>query len=403
MRKERTGRSRQSAVFRITAAFVFLAAILLAISVVHSSSGGGGGGRGSSRPQQTPASSDFETHGSRGDVAEGQSTQATGHSVAGSSQNEGIRLASVPTRTVNSTPTLTYLECKAVKARNGTTDYYYWSPSSPPRGLLIAIHGCSHGGWDWFRLPEEMRIVRLALAAQFAVFAPSSSSAKGSGCWMGSEPSSNKDISRVSGAVEDLIGREPSFRNLPMFAIGASSGGTFVSILAKALPLKLIVIQVAYGQAQALRDLPESLQHVVWAYMPRDSMGPTIMKRLALVQKQGRKGSILEYRPRRLSPEYFAQWMMGIDSTASAKMYNTLGPFTDAEGKLLHDPRGNRTYTLLTLLASVPPELRKRFPKNNLKEALREDWSKDDKECGSDRGRGAQCGLGEARTEQRAL
>ena len=47
---------------------------------------------------------------------------------------------------------------------------------------------------------------------------------------------------------------------------------------------------------------------------------------------QGRKGTILEYRPRRLSPDYFAKWMMGIDSPASATLHKALRPFLDAEG-----------------------------------------------------------------------
>ncbi len=44
-------------------------------------------------------------------------------------------------------------------------------PSIPFRGWLYAFHGCSHGGSDWFTLPEESIIVKASLSHGIGVVA----------------------------------------------------------------------------------------------------------------------------------------------------------------------------------------------------------------------------------------
>lgn len=59
---------------------------------------------------------------------------------------------------------------------------YQFPSSAPPAGILLLAHGCSHSATDFFSscskclgLPEEMRIVKAALARNYVALALSSS------------------------------------------------------------------------------------------------------------------------------------------------------------------------------------------------------------------------------------
>ena len=134
-------------------------------------------------------------------------------------------------------------------------------PSQAPRALLFLAHGCNHGAIDfWPRsdacptctgLPEELNITRHALARGYAVVAVSSAARRSHRCWAlpglsgdeehGGAPS---DVERVRKVLLSLSQREGLLQGLPQYAMGASSGGAFVLVLAAALPLAGICSQV---------------------------------------------------------------------------------------------------------------------------------------------------------------
>ena len=118
----------------------------------------------------------------------------------------------------------------------GGVEFLWQTPTNgtknQTKAILFLAHGCSHSMKDWFApdsdstagavcpecigLPEERAIVRIALDLELLVVAVSS--AAGS-CW------SVTDGPRVARVLEE-VNRDI---HLPIYAFGASSGGSFVS------------------------------------------------------------------------------------------------------------------------------------------------------------------------------
>uniref|UniRef100_A0A7S1ZEB9 Uncharacterized protein n=1 Tax=Trieres chinensis TaxID=1514140 RepID=A0A7S1ZEB9_TRICV len=143
------------------------------------------------------------------------------------------------------------------------TDYLWQSSEgdNTPRSVLFLAHGCSHQMEDWWAptgfhgscpgcvgLPEERAIVATARRMGAAVVATSSSN-RSSKCWSKVDgPIVARIMLEVRKHVSDGEGKEDE---IPLFAFGASSGGSFVSkILPGAMketgfPLNGFVSQIA--------------------------------------------------------------------------------------------------------------------------------------------------------------
>jgi len=151
---------------------------------------------------------------------------------------------------------------------------------SGTRGLLLLFHGCNHQAGDFFDcdeclgLPEERAIVHEARsdANGYVVAAVSSSDRGMSRCW-----SKGADLAPVVAIVEALRkdGKVPGLRpGLPVFGLGASSGGGFVGALAAAVTSDgSPVLTAASAQISAVRirrgaALNAALEFVT---MPRDA------------------------------------------------------------------------------------------------------------------------------------
>ena len=115
--------------------------------------------------------------------------------------------------------------------------------------VLLGLHGCGHGAADWalqsercpdcIGLPEELAVVKRALAAGFAVVAIDSID-RATKCW---HP--QHDGPMIAEVVEVL--REDKARrwaDLPVFAFGASSGGSMAAALPYFVELAAVAVQV---------------------------------------------------------------------------------------------------------------------------------------------------------------
>ncbi|KAK6134366.1 hypothetical protein DH2020_031886 [Rehmannia glutinosa] len=154
-----------------------------------------------------------------------------------------------------------------VEFRNGTD--LVWQIPDSPKAVLFLAHGCSGRAvnfWDkspncpnCVGLPEERLIVLHALARKFAVLAVSS---KGI-CWsLGEERWIVKDMIRWWIAKQKL-------QKLPVFALGASSGGYFVSVLATGLQFRGIALMIAEGVYSHL-DITKDYPSTLFVHMPKD-------------------------------------------------------------------------------------------------------------------------------------
>jgi hypothetical protein len=150
-------------------------------------------------------------------------------------------------------------------------------PPQSPVGIVLLFHGCNHDGIHWFTLPEERAILKFLLSQGYAAISFSSQDREGSRCWDGSFPASqNADAVRVSQAfprvVEKALGDKG--KHLPLYGIGASTGGTFVTILNQLIPFKGIEIMISPGNVKALKWAQGQSQikpRIAFVYMPRDT------------------------------------------------------------------------------------------------------------------------------------
>nr|CAD1842218.1 unnamed protein product [Ananas comosus var. bracteatus] len=150
---------------------------------------------------------------------------------------------------------------------NGT-EVIWQIPNSPKAALFIAP-GCTiraSNFWDKSTfcpncdgLPEERAFVLQALEREFAVLTISSLEE----CW-----SFGKELENVEWIIKWWV-RENKLEGLPMTALGASSGGYFVSALAFKMRFGSITIMIAEGVFVNIaigNDYPPTL----FVHMPKD-------------------------------------------------------------------------------------------------------------------------------------
>lgn len=138
------------------------------------------------------------------------------------------------------------------------------SPLGAATAIFFLAHGCDHSATDFWPqseirmgrhigvrtgcprcigLPEEMAIVNSALKANMFVVAISSRSR----CWsLGGGTTGDGD--RVGRVLRHLIKRElPKGAKLPLYAFGASSGGSFVQVLHRCSLSRHAHVRVAHS------------------------------------------------------------------------------------------------------------------------------------------------------------
>ena len=140
-----------------------------------------------------------------------------------------------------------------------------WEVPPQTKAVLLALHGCSHSGTDFWEqseacprclgLPEEVIIRRAALEHGYALIAPSSSNRERK-CWhmQFEDPSSSNDAKVVS-VVGDVM-KEEGLLGLPIFVVGVSSGGGFALMVPHLLPVKVRMHAWAQRQPRARLALP---------------------------------------------------------------------------------------------------------------------------------------------------
>jgi hypothetical protein len=190
-------------------------------------------------------------------------------------------------------------------ARSNGVEYVYEIPvGGPVRGAVFVAHGCSHSSTDWWPagqhclpcigLPVEGLIVQTALSLGYAIIAVSSPNRQHK-CWMAT------DVRRISDVLNHFYA-DKLFGNylLPLYMIGASSGGSFVAHLSHSLALKPTV-RAMCAQITSVRE--RSKVPIIFVLMERDE------GTLAHVREKVANGYFAEHKillvgPRPVGPEY---------------------------------------------------------------------------------------------------
>ncbi|WOL11110.1 hypothetical protein Cni_G19871 [Canna indica] len=226
-----------------------------------------------------------------------------------------------------------------VRFMNGTD--VIWQIPEFPKAVLFIAHGCNcRAGNFWDQsaacphcigLPEDRLIVLNALDRKFAVLAVSSSGR----CW-----SKEKDIAIVKWIIEWWI-QENKLEKLPVTALGASSGGYFVSALAKEMRFSSIALMIASGVFDSM-GVPVGYPPTIFVHMPKDlHINRLIKKNMEALRKKGIDVKEVRCMEFPLTPALLSERIPGLDQAFSLmlfKLFQEKG-FIDEKGYLKNDGR----------------------------------------------------------------
>ncbi|XP_047076736.1 uncharacterized protein LOC124686900 [Lolium rigidum] len=166
-----------------------------------------------------------------------------------------------------------------VERKNGN-ELLWQLPPGPdrPRAAVFVAPGCTIRATDFFDaspgcprcagLPEERRFTREALRRGYAVLAVSSRAE----CWSLDASASGNELAAVESIIKWWVNdQHPDLHGLPLVAIGASSGGYFVSALAARVRFSGVAIMIAEGVFAAMREVPAGYPPALFVHMPKDA------------------------------------------------------------------------------------------------------------------------------------
>ena len=233
---------------------------------------------------------------------------------------------------------------------HGSVELVWEAPRDAAEGVLALFHGCSHSAGDFYAqsprcaeclgLPEERRIQAAALAAQLLTVSFSSSD-RARKCW-----SPATDGPRVAAALAALL-RRHNASTLPLFALGASSGGGFAALLPQYVPhVAALEVQIMGAEPEALLATPPPEHGPYppsrWTHMPRDAnMAGFVAEALQALKGAGLDVEESRIEPLPITPHFFADRVPGVTPEASAAAEAALreAKLLDADGFLVQDPR----------------------------------------------------------------
>lgn len=226
-----------------------------------------------------------------------------------------------------------------VEFRNGTS--IVWQIPDSPKAILFLAHGCSGQSinfWDrsphcpqCVGLPEERLIVLHALARNFAVLTISSAGR----CW-----TYGKEISIVKDIIRWWV-KKNKLQQLNLVALGASSGGNFVSVLATVLKFSSITLMIAEGMFDQM-DIKESYPPTLFVHMPKDVYRrQKIDENMEVLRNKGVDVAEIECMEFPLSPNFLADRVPGVDKSVSVVLFKLFrhNGFIDENGYMRNDGR----------------------------------------------------------------
>ncbi|KAF5176020.1 secretion-regulating guanine nucleotide exchange factor [Thalictrum thalictroides] len=229
-----------------------------------------------------------------------------------------------------------------VEFRNGTD--VIWQIPDLPKAVLFLAHGCNGRAvnfWDrslscpnCVGLPEERLIVLHALARKFAVLTISSAGR----CWsFGEERVIVKNI--ISWWIE-----KNKLQKLPLVALGASSGGYFVSALATDMRFSSITLMISEGLFDKM-DIPKSYPPTIFVHMPKDNVRMrAISRNMQALRQKGIDVAEIKCMEFPLTPSLLSDKIPGLDESVSVSLFNLFSEegFIDESGHMRNDGRATQ-------------------------------------------------------------
>ncbi|KAK5835088.1 hypothetical protein PVK06_010773 [Gossypium arboreum] len=226
--------------------------------------------------------------------------------------------------------------------RNGTD--LIWQIPDSPKAVLFLAHGCSCRAvnfWDKSHkcpecvgLPEDRLLVLHALARKFAVLTISSVGE----CWT---------FGKERLIVEDIITwwvNRQNLGKLPLVALGASSGGYFVSAIANDLKFSSITLMIAEGLFDRM-DIKEDYPPTLFVHMPKDThRQQKITEFMQVLRSKRVHVAEIKCMELPLSPTFLSDRIPGVGQTVSAMLFDLFREkgFVDKNGYMKRDGRATR-------------------------------------------------------------
>lgn len=226
-----------------------------------------------------------------------------------------------------------------VELRNGVE--FIWQIPDAAKAVLFLAHGCSGRAshfWDrsagcakCIGLPEERRLVLHALSRRFSVLTISSAGK----CW-----TMGKERSVVNDTIRWWV-KKHNLEKLPLVALGASSGGYFVSALATDLKFSSIALMIAEGVFDQI-DITENYPPTLFVHMPKDIYRhKKISEYTEILRDKGVDVAEIECMEFPLSQNYLADTIPGLNEAVSTKLFKLFQEkgIIDKKGYMKRDGR----------------------------------------------------------------
>jgi hypothetical protein len=232
---------------------------------------------------------------------------------------------------------------------------YQYPKSNHIKGVVFLAHGCIHTVADWWPrrtgcpscngLPMEMSIVNEALNRGYIPLAVENIR---HACWF------ENDLSRSIDLIHHFY-KNILKEKVPLYLLGASSGGNFIGMLAQRSDLKPAVSAMCV-QISTIRIQSKTLKiPTLFIPMERDQDRYETIERIARTVETAK---VLATKPRKITDTYFSDYSFGmISATESEKIYSILeeNKFIDKEtGFLRSDPKASNWRLVISLFCPFP-------------------------------------------------
>lgn len=253
---------------------------------------------------------------------------------------------------------------------------FIYQAAEAPVGVIMFFHGCKHAAKDYFPagtectdcvgLPEELRMVRLALSRKFTAVAISStggltataSTRPGEKCWR-TDPdnATGPDYERVESTLAYLKEHTLYDDNIPLFAVGTSSGGRFVTSLAPRFPIAavntMISPSVVSGRSEGSDSSTVPPPHVFTHMQVRDPrIASAVEKDINFLKQKGVPATQFTVAPRPVTATWLRESLPHWDDKLAEEVVAALvsGGVINSDGHVIDDPRSSDWRSAVTHL-----------------------------------------------------
>ncbi|KAF0920137.1 hypothetical protein E2562_033440 [Oryza meyeriana var. granulata] len=214
-------------------------------------------------------------------------------------------------------------------------------PATPARAVLFVAHGCHCRPANFWPpsprcpgcvgLPEDVSITERALRRRFAVL----SLASARECW-----SMGQEVSAAKRGIQSWTA-ENGLGDLPVAALGASSGGYFVSWLAAEMRLAAVVLMIAEGSFGP-NGVPAGYPPAMFLHMPKDQRRAVLVERNSkMLRRNGVEVKELQSLELPLTPTMLSDRIPRLNQGLSERIWRVFTDegFVDERGYMRKDGR----------------------------------------------------------------